>query len=75
MIAKNLTELIGNTPLVRLNTPSELTGATILGKCEFMNPTSSVKDRIGFNMVRRAIESGQITENTTISIFPAVAGG
>ena len=65
-IAKNITELIGNTPLVRLNTPSELTGATILGKCEFLNPTSSVKDRIGFNMVRRAIEAGEITENTTI---------
>jgi len=65
-IANNITELIGNTPLVRLNTPSELTGATILGKCEFMNPTSSVKDRIGFNMIRRAVESGQITKNTTI---------
>ena len=65
-IAKNITELIGNTPLVRLNTPSELTGATILGKCEFLNPTSSVKDRIGFNMVRRAMEAGKITQNTTI---------
>jgi len=65
-IAKNITELIGNTPLVRLNTPSDLTGATILGKCEFMNPTSSVKDRIGFNMIRRAMESGEVTKNTTI---------
>ena len=65
-IANNITELIGNTPLVRLNTPSKLTGAVILGKCEFMNPTSSVKDRIGFNMIRRGIESGQITEGTTI---------
>jgi len=65
-IAKNITELIGNTPLVRLNTPSKLTGATILGKCEFMNPTSSVKDRIGFNMIRRAQESGEIKTNTTI---------
>lgn len=65
-IAKNITELVGNTPLVRLNTPSELTGATILGKCEFMNPTSSVKDRIGFNMIRRAMESGEIAQDTTI---------
>jgi cysteine synthase A len=65
-IAKNITQLIGNTPLVRLNTPSKLSGATILGKCEFMNPTSSVKDRIGFNMIRRAQEAGEITAKTTI---------
>ncbi|MCF6341026.1 MAG: cysteine synthase A [Sulfurimonas sp.] len=65
-IAKNITELIGNTPLVRLNTPSELTGTTIIGKCEFMNPTSSVKDRISFSMIRRAQEAGQINENTVI---------
>jgi cysteine synthase A len=65
-IAKNITDLVGNTPLVVLNTPSELTGATILGKCEFMNPTSSVKDRIGLHMIRRGIESGKITKNTTI---------
>lgn len=65
-IAQNITELIGNTPLVRLNKPSAVTGATILGKCEFMNPTSSVKDRIGFNMIRRAMEAGDITKETTI---------
>ncbi len=65
-IAKNITELVGKTPLVRLNTPSQVSGATILGKCEFMNPTSSVKDRIGFNMIRRGLESGKITKNTTI---------
>ncbi|CAI6147536.1 MAG: O-acetylserine sulfhydrylase [uncultured Sulfurimonas sp.] len=65
-IANNITELVGNTPLVRLNTPSELSGATILGKCEFMNPTSSVKDRIGMNMIRRGIESGLIKKETTI---------
>ena len=65
-IANNITELIGNTPLVRLNKASEKTGATILGKCEFLNPTSSVKDRIGFNMIRRAQEAGKITAETTI---------
>jgi len=65
-IAENITQLIGQTPLVKLNKASELTGATILGKCEFMNPTSSVKDRIGFNMIRRAQEAGKITQETTI---------
>lgn len=65
-IAKNITELVGNTPLIRLNEASKLTGATILGKCEFMNPTSSVKDRIGFNMIRRSIEAGRIKKHTTI---------
>ena len=65
-IAKNITELIGNTPLVRLNKASERYGANIIAKCEFMNPTSSVKDRIGFNMIRRAIEAGDIVEGTTI---------
>ncbi|MGZ5207877.1 MAG: cysteine synthase A [Sulfuricurvum sp.] len=65
-IAANITELIGNTPLVRLNAPSKATGATILGKCEFMNPTSSVKDRIGFNMIKTAMDEGKITSNTLI---------
>lgn len=65
-IANNITDLVGNTPLVRLNTPSKLTGTTILGKCEFMNPTSSVKDRIGLNMIKHGQESGIIKEGTTI---------
>ncbi len=65
-IAANITELIGNTPLVRLNAPSKAAGATILGKCEFMNPTSSVKDRIGFNMIKSAMDEGKITPNTLI---------
>ena len=65
-IANNITELIGNTPLVRLNAPSQKTGTTILGKCEFMNPTSSVKDRIGFNMIKDALDKGLIKGNTRI---------
>ena len=65
-IAQNVTELIGNTPLVRLNAMSAETGAEIIGKCEFMNPTSSVKDRIGLNMIEAAIAAGQITEKSVI---------
>ncbi len=65
-IAKDVTELIGGTPLVRLNMPSEETGCTILGKCEFMNPGGSVKDRIGKNMIERALERGIIDENSTV---------
>lgn len=65
-IAANITELIGNTPLVRLNTQSSSTGATILGKCEFMNPTSSVKDRIGISMIKSAMAEGKINKETMI---------
>jgi len=66
MIAQNIEELIGNTPLVRINSLSKATGTTILGKCEFMNPTSSVKDRIAYNMINSAIKRGKITQTTTI---------
>ena len=65
-IANNVVELIGNTPLVRLSTASEASGATIVGKCEFMNPTSSVKDRIGANMIKTAMEAGTINADTVI---------
>ena len=66
MIANSIEELIGNTPLVKLNTLSQESGATILGKCEFMNPTSSVKDRIALNMIEAAIQEGVIKPDTTI---------
>ncbi len=65
-IAENITELIGNTPLVKLNSISNETNSTIIGKCEFMNPTSSVKDRIGFNMIDSAMKKGLINDDTTI---------
>jgi cysteine synthase A len=65
-IANNVTELVGNTPLVRINKVSDETGAQVLGKCEFMNPTSSVKDRIALSMIETAIENRQIKEDTMI---------
>ncbi len=66
MIANSIDELIGNTPLVKINSLSEETGTNILGKCEFMNPTSSVKDRIAFNMINEAMKSGKIRKDSTI---------
>lgn len=65
-IAKNVTELIGNTPLVQLNGISQTSGCTVLGKCEFLNPSGSVKDRIGLNMIKTALDSGKISSETTI---------
>ncbi len=64
--AQNVTGLIGSTPLVKLNLASDETGSTILGKCEFLNPTHSVKDRIGFNMIKDAFEKKLITEDSII---------
>lgn len=65
-IANNITELIGNTPLVRLNRVSESCVATIVGKCEFMNPSSSVKDRAGLAMIESAERDGKINKDTVI---------
>ncbi len=64
--ADDVTGLIGNTPLVKLKSVSDSSGALVLGKCEFMNPTSSVKDRIGANMIKDALENGRITEETVL---------
>jgi cysteine synthase A len=56
----NVLELIGNTPLVRLNRASEATGCAILGKCEFLNPGQSVKDRAALFIIRDAIRRGTL---------------
>jgi cysteine synthase A len=61
-----LEDLVGNTPLVRLSGPSERTGATILGKCEFMNPGGSVKDRAALFIIRDAEASGALGPGGTI---------
>ena len=66
MIANSIDDLIGDTPLIKLKKLSQITNTNIYAKCEFMNPTSSVKDRIALNMVNRALERGDMNENTTI---------
>jgi len=63
--AQDVTELIGNTPLVRLKQASQ-NGSLVLGKCEFLNPTHSIKDRIGYNMIRSAMEQGLIDSSSTV---------
>ncbi len=65
-IANNVTELIGNTPLVRLNRLSAGIDATLLAKLEFFNPAHSVKDRIAAAMIDAAQTAGQITSETIV---------
>lgn len=65
-IAHDLIGLIGNTPLVRLKRASEMTGCEILGKCEFLNPGQSVKDRAALSIIRDAERSGRLRPGGTI---------
>ena len=65
-IKNDVVAAIGNTPLIRLKKASELTGCTILGKAEFMNPGQSVKDRAALFIIRDAIAKGQLKPGGTI---------
>jgi cysteine synthase A len=65
-IADNVTQLIGNTPLVRLNRLTKGLGAQIVAKLEYFNPAHSVKDRIGVSMIEAAEKAGKIGPQTHI---------
>lgn len=65
-IANNVLELMGRTPMVRLNKVTEGAGATIVAKLESHNPAGSVKDRIGISMIAEAEKEGVINEDTVI---------
>jgi cysteine synthase A len=66
IVAQDLAQAIGNTPLIKLKAASEATGCTILGKAEFMNPGQSVKDRAALAIIQDAVARGDLKPGGTI---------
>ncbi|KAI9032893.1 tryptophan synthase beta subunit-like PLP-dependent enzyme [Phycomyces nitens] len=66
--------LIGNTPLMKIQSLSEATGCTILGKAEFMNPGGSSKDRVALNIIRSAEEAGILKPHKGSTVFEGTVG-
>ena len=73
-IRKDLADAVGDTPLIRLRGASEATGCEILGKCEFMNPGQSVKDRAALYIIRDAVERGELKPAVPSTIVEGTAG-
>ncbi|KAF9227064.1 PALP-domain-containing protein [Gyrodon lividus] len=73
-IVRGVTGLIGNTPLVRINSLSDALGVEILGKAEFLNPGGSVKDRVALRMIEDAERQGLLHPHTRSRIFEGTVG-
>lgn len=65
-VIHSIAEAIGKTPLLKMRALSDEAGANIYAKCEFLNPSGSVKDRIALGMIEDALKNGTIHQNTTI---------
>ncbi|KAF4712216.1 hypothetical protein FOZ62_001526 [Perkinsus olseni] len=73
-VYKDFISAVGNTPLIELRHASQETGRTILGKCEFLNPGGSVKDRAAVWMLRDAEEKGLLVRGQPGTVIEATAG-
>ena len=63
---KSFSDVIGNTPLIKLRSASKITKCNIYGKCEFLNPGGSVKDRAALQIITDALKSGAIKKGGTV---------
>lgn len=73
-VALGVTGLIGNTPLLRINSLSDALGVNILGKAEFLNPGGSVKDRVALRIIEDAEQQGLLYPHTGSRIFEGTVG-